>query len=143
MVTKPSGSVYKRCGCRAGAAGLRLGASCPRLAEEGHGSWFFSFDLPRHVGGLRRRVRRGGYATQGDAERALQRMRLPGVRALTVADWLEIWLTTRVRLRATTMRSYSAHVRRYLIPHLGMVLLAEVDVGHLERCSPRCSPGRS
>jgi integrase len=102
MSKKPPGSVYKRCGCRKGRAGLRLGTCCPRLAEEDHGSWFFSLDLPRHVGGRRRRFRRGGYATQIDAEQALARMRLPGGRVLTVADWLEIWLTTRVKIRATT-----------------------------------------
>jgi hypothetical protein len=133
MTSKRAGSVYKRCGCREDTAGLRLGASCQRLGEEGHGSWFFSMDLPRHVGGVRRRLRRGGYATREDAGCALERLRLPGGRVLTVADWLEVWLTTRVRLRATTMRSYSAHVRRYLIPHLGMVLLAELDAGHLEK----------
>ena len=107
MGRKPPGSVYKRCGCRKGRAGLRLGTSCPRLAEDDHGSWFFSLDLPRHVGGLRRRVRRGGYATRQEAECALRRLRLPGGRVLTVADWLEIWLTARVKLRSTTMRGYS------------------------------------
>ena len=55
MAGKPSGSVFKRRGCRRGRAGLRLGASCPRLAEGEHGSWFFSLELPRHVGGARRR----------------------------------------------------------------------------------------
>jgi integrase len=116
-----------------GEAGLRLGSSCPQLADEDHGSWFFSLDLPRHVGGLRRRVRRGGYASREDAGHALERMRLPGGRVLTVADWLGIWLTARVRLRATTLRTYSAHVHRYLAPHLQTVLLAELDVSHLER----------
>ena len=29
------GSVFKRCGCRKGRAGLRLGVACPRLGEEG------------------------------------------------------------------------------------------------------------
>ena len=48
MSRKPPGSVFKRCGCRRGKAGLRLGASCPRLPEDDHGSWFFSLELPRH-----------------------------------------------------------------------------------------------
>ena len=45
-----AGSVFKRCGCRKGRAGLRLGAACPRLVEKDHGSWFFSIDLHRQAG---------------------------------------------------------------------------------------------
>jgi Phage integrase, N-terminal SAM-like domain len=133
MARKPPGSVFKRCGCRRGRAGLRLGASCPRLAEEEHGSWFFSLELPRHVGGTRRRVRRGGYASREEAERALGRLQVTGGRLLTVADWLEIWLTTRTRVRDKTLRGYTAHVRLHLVPHLSQVLLAELDTGHLDR----------
>jgi hypothetical protein len=55
-------SVFKRCGCREGSAGLRRGASCSRLGEDGYGSWFFSLELSpranscaeRYVGTLRR-----------------------------------------------------------------------------------------
>jgi len=133
MSRKPSGSVFKRCGCRRGRAGLRLGASCPQLAEEGHGSWFFSLELPRHVGGVRRRIRRGGYASREEAERALGRLQVTGGRALMVADWLEIWLATRAHVRDKTLRGYTAHVRLHLVPHLGQVLLAELDVTHLDR----------
>jgi hypothetical protein len=32
--------VFKRCGCR-NAAGQRLGTSCDRLGERGHGTWYF------------------------------------------------------------------------------------------------------
>jgi integrase len=133
MVRVLPGSVFKRCGCRKGKTGLRLGADCPRLGEEGHGSWFFSIDLPRQPGGPRRRVRRGGYATQTEAQAALARMREPAGRLLTVADWLELWLTTRVKLRPSTLRGYSAHVRLHLAPRLGLLLLAELDASHLQR----------
>ena len=54
MDGKHPGSVYKRCGCRECRAGLRRGASCSRLREDGHGSQFFSLDLPRRLGGARR-----------------------------------------------------------------------------------------
>jgi hypothetical protein len=84
MSGKQSGSVFKRCGCRRGRAGSRPGASCPRLAEDDHGSWFFSLELPRHVGGTRRRIRRGGYASR-EAERAMGRLQVTGGRVLTVA----------------------------------------------------------
>ena len=133
MARRPPGSVFKRCGCRRGRAGLRLGTSCPRLAEDDHGSWFFSLELPRHVGGTRRRIRRGGYASRDEAERALRRLQVTGGRVLTVADWLEIWLATRTRVRDKTLRGYTAHVRLHLAPHLGQVLLGELDTGHLDR----------
>jgi hypothetical protein len=68
--------------------------SCPRLAEEGHGSWFFSLDLPRTISGRRCRVRRGGYPTRQAAEQALEQLSLPDGRVLTVADWLVTWLET-------------------------------------------------
>jgi hypothetical protein len=121
MSRKLSWSVFKRCGCRRGRAGLRLGASCLRLAEDDHGSWFFSLELPRHVGGTRRRIRRGGYASREEAERALGRLQVTGGRVLTVADWLEIWLATRAHVRDKTMRGYSAHIRLHLVPHLARV----------------------
>jgi integrase len=63
----------------------------------------------------------------------LGRLQVTGGRVLTVADWLEIWLTTRAHVRDKTLRGYSAHIRLHLIPHLGQVLLAELDVGHLDR----------
>jgi integrase len=50
-----------------------------------------------------------------------------------VADWLVTWLETRARLRENARRGYAAHIHRYLIPHLGTVLLAELHIGHLEK----------
>lgn len=99
-------------GSRRGRAGLRRGASCTRLVEDDHGSWFFSLELPRHVGGTRRRIRRGGYASREEAERALGRLQVTGRRVLTVADWL----ATRAHVRDKTLRGYSAHVRLHLVP---------------------------
>jgi integrase len=131
MNWKRAGSVYPRCGCRQGRA--HCGASCPRLGEEGHGSWFFSLDLPRTTGGRRCRVRRGGYPNRQAAEQALEQLQLPGGRILTVAEWLVTWLETRARLRENTRRGYAAHIHRYLIPHLGTVLLAELHIGHLKK----------
>jgi site-specific recombinase XerD len=43
------------------------------------------------------------------------------------------WLETRARLRENTRRGYAAHIHRYLILHLGTVLLAELHIGHLEK----------
>jgi len=127
------GSVYPRCGCRQGPAGKQQGASCPQLGQDGHGSWFVSLDLPWVPGGGRRRVRRGGYPTRQAAGQALDRLRAPGGRVLTVADWLVTWLETRVRVRDSTRRAYAAHIRLHLAPRLGTILLAELHAGHLEK----------
>lgn len=127
------GSVFKRCECRKGRAGLRLGVACPRLGEErGTGAGSSALTCPAG-GGPQRRVRRGGYATEGEARAALARMREPAGQLPTLADWLELRLTTRVKLRSSTLRGYSAHVRLQPIPRLGMLLLAELDAGHLQR----------
>jgi hypothetical protein len=46
---------------------------------------------------------------------------------------MEIWLISRARVREKTLRGYTAHMRLHLVPHLGQVLLAELDTGHLDR----------
>ena len=131
-----SGSVFARCGCR-DKRGRRRGTSCPRLGEVGHGSWYFSLDLPRHVDGGRRRLRRGGYLTCDAAGAARDRLSVPqpgdsGGRVLTVADWLETWVETRVRLRDSTRRIYRSHIQQHLRRLFDGVLLSEVHVGHVE-----------
>ena len=133
MGSRRLGSVYSRCGCRHGPAGGQRGRSCPRLGQHGHGSWYFSLDLPPAPGALRRRVRRGGYPTRHAAEHALERLRVASGRALTVAGWLVTWLETRARVRDSTRRAYAAHIRLHLAPHVGGVLLDELHTGHLEK----------
>ena len=124
-----AGSVFKRCGCRDAATGRLLGAACAHLTEDGHGSWFFSVELPPGVGGKRRRLRRGGYATEHAAIEALERVGgvRAGVEALTVGAWLRRWLASRLSLRPETARSYAGHIEDYLVPHLGQVLLVELS----------------
>ena len=76
------GSVFWRCGCR-----HRTGP-CPRAGRRGHGSWYFSLNLPDPGGGQVRRVRRGGYGSRTAATRTLAAVRNPytdpGRAALTV-----------------------------------------------------------
>ena len=136
MGARGSGSVFARCGCR-DKRGRRRGISCPRLGEAGHGSWYFSLDLPRHVDGGRRRPRRGGYLTCDAAADARDRLSVPqpgdpGGGVLTVADWLETWVGTRVRLRDSTRRMYRGHIRLYFRRLFDGVLLAELHAGHVE-----------
>lgn len=129
-----AGSVFKRCGCRDATTGRLLGAACACLIDDGHGSWFFSLDLPPGAEGKRRRLRHGGYATDSAAIEALERV--GGVRvggeALTVEVWLRRWLASRLSLRPETVRSYAGHVEDYLAPHLGQVLLVELNRGRVQ-----------
>lgn len=87
VVIDVAGSVFKRCGCRDVVTGRMLGAACPHLTGDWHGSWFFSLELAADTDGRRRRLRRGGYASERAAIEALERV--GGVRAggetLTVA----------------------------------------------------------
>jgi integrase len=53
-------------------------------------------------------------------------------RVVTVSGWLEHWLATRVRQRASTLRGYRSHVRVYLTPCLGRIPLAELTVGQVQ-----------
>jgi integrase len=43
-----------------------------------------------------------------------------------VARWLRHWLSTRTSIRPSTLRSYTDHVERHLIPHLGRIRLGEL-----------------
>jgi integrase len=81
--------------------------------------------------GRRERVRRGGYPTRQAAEAArdelLERSRAERTtQTWTVARWLRYWLTTRTSIRPSTLRSYTEHVERHLIPHLGRIRLGEL-----------------
>jgi hypothetical protein len=136
-----SGSVFARCGCRNGHGG-RLGASCSRLGEAGHGSWYFSIDLPRRVDDGRRRLRRGGYLTSEAADAARERLSVPvkgnqRESVYTVAQWLEAWVETRARLRDSTRRIYKSHVRQHLRRVFDGVLLRELDAGRVGQAFAR------
>ncbi|EWM15304.1 tyrosine-type recombinase/integrase [Kutzneria sp. 744] len=72
-----NGTTYKRCGCRDPHTGRALGAKCPRLRRRNgawssdHGIWHAQIELPPRADGTRRPLRRGGHATQRDAENTL------------------------------------------------------------------------
>ncbi|OLT12708.1 hypothetical protein BJF79_21650 [Actinomadura sp. CNU-125] len=112
-----------------------LGARCPKLqAGRRHGSWYVRLELPVGADGRRRRIRRGGFATRKAAEEALEQFGSPrgaGDASLTVGDWLTRWLATRTGA-ASTIKNYACHVRRYLAPYLGQIVLAELSVSHLQ-----------
>jgi hypothetical protein len=127
-----AGGVYRRCGCEDPNSGCTMGRRCPRLAvERGHGSWYLRLELGTGTDGRRRRVRRGGFATRKSALEALARLRGPASSPLTVAEWLERWLENHPGA-PSTVAGYTDHVRRYLTPLLGHLLLAELAVAHVE-----------
>ena len=132
------GSVFRRCGCTDPVTGRQYGRACPRLAAGGrHGSWYVRLELPAGLDGHRRRIRRGGYPSRKAAVAVLARLRAPrpedpAGRMLTVGDWLAHWLAFRTATAPSTVRGYAAHVRLYLAPYLGEVLLAELSVAQVQ-----------
>jgi len=135
MMMKREGRVYRRCGCADPATGRPIGAGCPRLAKRGHGSWYVTLELPLDPDGRRRRIRRGGYPTRQAARQALAKLATPGPAgsaAITTGQWLGRWLACRTSPASSTVRGYAAHVRLYLQPHLGPILLAELTTAHVQ-----------
>ena len=51
---------------------------------------------------------------------------------VTVGQWLERWLGQLGRARESTRRGYASHVRLYLAPYLGGLLLAELTAGQVQ-----------
>ena len=69
-------------------------------------------------------------------ERIIDNDRVAARSSLTVGQWLERWLVSRAAPRNSTLRGYAAHVRPYLAPCLGQILLISYRRMH-RRCSPR------
>jgi hypothetical protein len=129
------GVIFKRCGCRDAATRQRLEKACPRLAEPGHGSWYFHASAMDLLG-RSERVRRGGYPSQAAARRARDEwLATTGAdrtaRWWTVERWLRYWLSTRTAIRPTTRLHYTRDVERVLIPYLGRLCLADLDARRL------------
>jgi integrase len=132
------GSTYKRCGCT-DADGKSLGANCPQLRGKNHGSWYYYAELPAIPGTARRRKRQGGFAIRRDAQAALvdlldrvQKRTHVDAGKLTVATFLDQWITGKVSLRSSTRRSYTDHIRLYLEPGLGHHRLADLGTSDVE-----------
>lgn len=71
------GSTFKRCTCRHPDTRKQLGATCPKLKRSNgtwssnHGTWSLQAELPHDHHGKRRTRRRGGFASQTDAQAML------------------------------------------------------------------------
>ncbi len=130
------GSVYKRCTCE-----VKRNAKGDRLAcKKDHGSWYYVADVPG-VGGKRRQVKKGGYATKAGAEQALAAVVDEANRGQAahddgqkLGDYLEGWLAAKAAtgLRPNTVASYRQHIKSYLRPHLGHLRLRDLKPTHIE-----------
>jgi len=133
------GRVYRRCSCR-DVTGKQLGMSCPRLTADGkHGVWYFAVDMPAGAG-KRKTMRRGGFPTKNAASRALADVAsraAQGVRVddrETVAAFLARWLVVKAGdSKATTVRSYRAHVDNVIVPAIGHLPIERLRAEHVEQ----------
>ena len=138
-----TGHVWKRCPCPREAGAPRK--NCPKR----HGTWVFQHDLPRGEDGRRRQVKAGGFRTREDALEALAQSlgrvvagERGDARKITVAAWLDEWLSTKVALgeiRPSTQKSYREHVAQ-LRPLIGSLRL--VDLTTTARIGSSGSRGR-
>lgn len=130
---------------RRGTVHQRHTAICPRTTDGGYaphkcrGPWAYYVLAGRGPGGKRRQITRSGFATKRQAERALndvlgrENAEIAEVHRLTTGQFLNQWLAGMRSLRPTTVRSYASHIRLYLEPHLGRILLADLRPHHLDQ----------
>jgi len=126
------GSILKRCPC-----GGAVGKACKKR----HGTWSYVADIGRDPKtGKRRQEKRGGFRTAEDASAALAKLisdLSTGQHAhddrQTVGVFLTTWIENKVDggLRPTTERSYRAHIRDHLTPHMGHLRLRDLRPGHV------------
>lgn len=81
--------------------------------------------------------------TQGkDRPQAPDPMRA-GEPQLTVQQYLAGWLAGKQALRPATHASYSSHVRLYLVPYLGPIVLTELTPQDIEQMYAQIEAGNS
>ena len=56
----------------------------------------------------------------------------PADHLMTVGQWLRHWLVSRNAPRFSTLRSYASHIRLYLGPCLGQILLTDLRTAHVQ-----------
>ncbi len=103
--------------------------------------WAFVVDVTP-AGGERRQVRRSGFKTKAEAQRALTEVlstldhgTFVAPDAMTVADYLTGWVATlgAAGRRPSTIESYARNVRVHIAPAIGPVKLQALTPVHLDR----------
>lgn len=129
---------------RRGSVVQRHTRACPRDGQGGYaphkcrGPWAYFLVVGRRSDGSRHQVSRSGYPTKRSAASALAELlqrenaEIAAVHGLMTGEYLRQWLSGKRALRATTLRSYESHLRLYLQPALGSVLLADLRPHHLD-----------
>lgn len=111
-----------------------------RGTVEKYGStWRIRYEAGLKANGERQQRSRGGFATKKAAEEAL-RIALEQVRTglagrnekQTVAEYLDVWLDGKHKLRPSTRRAYESHIRTYFKPLIGQIKLSALRADHLD-----------
>ena len=118
------GSISKTCPCPAQYDSRGRRKAC----KKAHGSWSFVIDVGiDQLTKKRKQLRQRGYATQADAESAmddaLSKLRTGLHRddqGRTVGQWLDEWISQKTdSLRPTTLTEYRRHIDAHIKPRLG------------------------
>jgi integrase len=118
-----------------------------RTGRRGHvgrnetaGTWYLMYDAPRGPDGRRRQIRRGGFRSRREADKALTKalndrdngLHVDGDRR-TFRQFVErIYLPSQRRLRDTTRRRYTSILELHVLPRLGSLPLVEVRPHHID-----------
>jgi integrase len=117
-----------------------MNSASPRKDPQ-RGTWWFVVDLPAG-NGRRRQVKRRGFNTKGDAQTALDELRVNARRGTYIAparqtlrDFLvEDWLpAVRPTLQPSTHESYTRYLTLHVIPTIGGIALQKLDAGTLNK----------
>lgn len=129
---------------RRGSVHQRHRSSCPRTPDgkwaphKCRGPWSFYLLSGRRPDGKRRQITRSGFSTKREAENALEEALareeagVADVHGLKVGTFLHQWLAGKRALRDTTRRGYEIHLRRYLVPNIGDLRLADLRPHHID-----------
>jgi integrase len=102
-----------------------------RLSDGRMSKWHAVIDLPKGGDGTRRQVTRT-FSTRATADTWLAGQDLNNQSGPTVGEWLEVWVERQALLRPSTQLAYAIHIRRHLIPALGLVPLSAVTPADVE-----------
>ena len=112
------------------------------LKRTGKRVWDVVVEFPRDPEGKRRRLVRRGFRTRREAEAklatvldSLGRGSFVEPDRVRTGEYLTLWVDglASLDLKASTIASYTMHVRRYLIPELGQVPLQRLGPEHVRR----------